>query len=97
SLKAIAERVAGRFGAKLVTADVPTYADQPTWQTRVLNALTARTRAVILEQVTAVTGELVPVQSLTRSLGGRGLKVIVDGSQATGMIGDAVSRLGADV
>lgn len=93
-LKAITKRVAGRVGARIVTASVPAFADLVMWETGLQEALTSRTRAVMLEQVTAGTAELVPVQSLARSLRSLSLTVIVDGSQAIGMIGDPISRLG---
>jgi isopenicillin-N epimerase len=83
-------------GARLVEVPVPlTGAEDETVQA-VLDATTARTRLVVLEQVTSPTARQLPLDRLIPALHDRDIPVFVDGAHAPGMVDVDVERLGAD-
>jgi isopenicillin-N epimerase len=58
--------------------------------------VTARTRLVIVDQVTSPTASLFPVTEVTSACHDRGALVLVDGAHAPGMLAAPVDALGAD-
>jgi isopenicillin-N epimerase len=88
--------VAARSGARVVVVRVPLRvggADEVS--RRVLDAVTPRTRLVLIDHVTSQTGFVFPLESLIASLSARGVDVLVDGAHAPGMIPLELRSLGA--
>ncbi|HZJ55287.1 MAG TPA: aminotransferase class V-fold PLP-dependent enzyme [Myxococcaceae bacterium] len=88
--------VAGPSGARVVIAPVPFPLRGPEVVVEaVLEAVTSRTRLVLLDHVTSATGVVFPVESLVPVLQARGIDVLVDGAHAAGMVPVDLRTLGA--
>ncbi|MFG2036822.1 aminotransferase class V-fold PLP-dependent enzyme [Dactylosporangium sp. NPDC048998] len=88
-----------RTGAVHRVARVPLAADDATVIAAVLDAITARTRLVIVDHVTAATARVFPVRRIIEAVRGRWgdrVAVHVDAAHVPGMLDPAVSELGAD-
>jgi isopenicillin-N epimerase len=95
---AVAE-VCRRTGAVPRVARVPLAADDATVTAAVLGAVTARTRLVIVDHITAATARVFPVRRIVeaiRARWGERVAVHVDAAHAPGILDPAVRDLGAD-
>jgi isopenicillin-N epimerase len=89
-------RVAARDGARVVTVRLPFPTAGPgEVVTRILGAVTPRTRLALLSHVTSPTALVMPMDDLVPELEGRGVAVLVDGAHAPGMIPLHLDGLGA--
>ena len=61
----------------------------------VAGAITARTRLVVVDQVSSATALVFPVESVVRACRARGVDVLVDAAHVPGMLEVDVERLGA--
>lgn len=89
--------VAERSGARVVVVDVPfpvESAEQVT--SRFCRAVTSRTRIALIDHVTSITGLVFPVRDIIRELTARGVRCLVDGAHAPGMVEVDLAALGAD-
>ena len=78
---------ARRTGAKVITASIPfPIAEQEQALAAILDAVTPRTRLVLVDHVTSPTALVLPVESIIRELEPRGIAVFVDGAHAPGML-----------
>lgn len=88
--------VARRSRARVVVAPIPFPLREPASViAAVLDRVTARTRLALLDHVTSQTGLVLPIASLIRELGARGVETLVDGAHAPGMVPLDLNQLGA--
>jgi isopenicillin-N epimerase len=88
--------VAGRSGARLVVVRLPFPCPSPDRVLEVvLDAVTPRTRLVLIDHVTSPTGMVLPLAGLVGELAGRGIDALVDGAHAPGMLPLALDEIGA--
>jgi isopenicillin-N epimerase len=88
--------VAERSGATIVVADVPYPIASPQQVIdSVLNAVTSKTRLVLLDHVTSQTGLVLPIAELIGALRDRGIDTLIDGAHAPGMVPLNLKTLGA--
>ncbi len=91
------DRVAADTGAEVVVVPVPfPLASAAAAVAAVLDRVTDRTRAALLDQVTSQTGLVLPISELVDELHARGVVTVVDGAHAPGMLELDLSSLGAD-
>ncbi len=92
-----ARYVAERAGAKVVRVELP----HPRWEAgpiteAIAGALTARTRLLIVDHVTAPTALVLPVQAIAARAHAAGVPVLVDGAHAPGALPLDLPALGVD-
>lgn len=89
-------RAADQWGANVVVARVPFPAPgEDELVEPVLDALTERTRLVLIDHVTSPTGLVFPLERIVREVRARGVDVLVDGAHAPGMVPLDLDSLGA--
>ena len=92
-----ARHLASGAGAKVRLARVPFAPQSPAEVTAAFEAaLTPRTRLAVVDHVTSPTGLIFPVKEIVRLSRRRGIKVLVDGAHAPGMLDLDIPALGAD-
>lgn len=80
-------RAASRSGAVVVHADIPFPCSGPDAVVNaVLSKVSARTRLALISHVTSPTGLVLPLERIVPALEGRGVRVLVDGAHAPGMV-----------
>ena len=91
-----AESVAGRTGAAVVIAHLPSVIDDPQQVIDgVVAAVTRRTRLAVIDHVTSATALVLPIAEIVAALAERGVATIVDGAHAPGMLDLDVTSIGA--
>lgn len=87
---------AGRSGAYYREVEVPLpVASADSVGRIVLNAISAKTRLLVVDHITSPTALIFPVEQIIAGCAGRGVDVLVDGAHAPGMVPLNVERLGA--
>jgi len=89
--------VCGMVGASAVVAEIPFPIRSPDEAyDAIMSRVTARTRAALISHVTSSSGLVLPLERLVRDLEARGIRTIVDGAHAVGMVqGLNLNGLGA--
>lgn len=88
--------VAERSGAVVREVDVPfPLASADEVVERVLGAFTPRTRLLVTDHVTSMTGLVLPVERLVSAARERGVETLIDGAHAPGMVPLDLDALGA--
>ena len=92
----IANFAAKKAGAKIVVASLPFPCPGPQAVVdAVMNAATDRTRVALISHVTSGSGMILPVERIVAGLEARGVRVLVDGAHAIGMLPLDLAGLGA--
>lgn len=90
------EYVAARSGARVVVVELSFPAGEPGEATRaILDAVTDRTRLVLVDHVTSPTAMVLPIGEIVAGLNARGVLTLVDGAHAPGMVEVDLDGLGA--
>lgn len=91
------EVVAARAGARVVQVDLPFPVLSPSDVVdAVLEKISPRTRLLLIDHVTSITGMRLPVEALVPQVQKLGVEVLVDGAHAPGMLELKLEALGAD-
>lgn len=89
-----------RIGARLVTVAFPVGADDSVVVDAFAGAVTARTRLVIVDQITSPTAAVLPVAQVCKAVRGAhptgDVRVVVDAAHVPGTLPTDVDSLGAD-
>lgn len=89
--------VAARAGARVVVVSPPFPLSAPEQFTAAfLEAVGPRTRLALFDHVTSQTGIVAPAAELTAALRERGVRVLIDGAHAPGMLPLDLAAIGAD-
>ena len=90
-------RVARQTGVSIVEAEIPFPIASPEIAVDALiSRVTNRTKLVMVSHVTSPTGLVLPIDRLCAQLEPRGVRVLVDGAHAPGMVSDLnLNRIGA--
>ncbi|ALX65793.1 aminotransferase class V-fold PLP-dependent enzyme [Microbacterium sp. XT11] len=91
-----AQRLARRFGASVRTVALPLLASDDEVVTRFADALTPRTRLIVVDQITSPTARVLPTRRIADIAAARGVRTLVDGAHAPGLITDAAAAAGGD-
>ncbi|MEO0971841.1 MAG: aminotransferase class V-fold PLP-dependent enzyme [Pseudomonadota bacterium] len=93
----VLDYVAERTRARVKVATLPLPITHPS---EVLNALrqarSQRTRLVLIDHVTSPTGLILPLQDIAADMRANGIRVLVDGAHAPGMLPLDIEALGVD-
>lgn len=90
--------LAARTGAHVAVARIPfPIAHPPDAVEAILATVTPHTRAALIDHVTSQTGLVLPAAEIVEALHRRGVRVIVDGAHAPGMLELDLDDLGADL
>lgn len=61
----------------------------------ILEAITPRTRLLLLDHITSATGFIIPVEPIIQEFNNRGIDTLIDGAHAPGMVKLQLEKLGA--
>nr|WP_314840599.1 aminotransferase class V-fold PLP-dependent enzyme [uncultured Microbacterium sp.] len=91
-----ARRLARRFGARIRVVEVPLLAVDDEVVQRVVDALTPRTKLLVIDQITSPTARIFPTARIAALASERGVRTLIDGAHAPGLIPDAAAVAGGD-
>ncbi len=89
--------VVERMGGRVLVADLPFPVRSPG---EILDAIKAATtdwtRLIVVDHVTSATGLILPIEEIVEYAHGHGIRVLVDGAHAPGMVPLNLEKIGAD-
>lgn len=91
-----AERLARRWGGRVVTARVPLAATAAEAHDAVMAACTSRTALIVLDQISSATARFLPVSAIAASARTRGIRTLVDGAHVPFQIAVALPETAPD-
>jgi len=91
-----AARLGRRFGARLRTVALGLLDDAESVVARFAEEIGPRTRLIVVDQITSSTARRFPTAEITALAHERGVRVLVDGAHAPGLIPDAAVAGGGD-
>lgn len=92
-----AKFVGSQFDVEVVSADVPfPLANDAQVVAAIERAITAKTRLLLVDHVTSPTGLVFPIQEIKDLAQRRGVRILVDGAHAPGMLPLELDELGVD-
>lgn len=91
-----AQRLARRFGATVRTVSIPLAADDDEILQRFSDAHSARTRLIVVDQITSSTARQLPTRLIAKDAAQHGIRTLVDGAHAPGLIPNAAIAGGGD-
>ncbi len=91
-----AERLARRYGARVTVVRIPLLAEEEEVREIFADAMRDRTRLIVIDQITSPTARAFPTAAITDLAHERGIRVLVDGAHAPGLIADAATVGGGD-
>ncbi|GAA2910342.1 aminotransferase class V-fold PLP-dependent enzyme [Microbacterium keratanolyticum] len=83
-------RLVERRGAHVVTVGVPLSAGEEQTRALILDAVTPRTRVVMLDQISSATARRFPVDAVADALADTGILLVIDGAHGLGLLEDPV-------
>lgn len=84
-----------RYRARVVVVPVPFPIANPDHIVQaIVEAVSPRTRVALIDHVTSATGLIMPIESIVRALGERGIDTLIDGAHAPGMVELRLEQLG---
>lgn len=91
-----AQRLARRFGASVRAVELPLLASDDEVVQRFADALTPSTRLIVIDQITSPTARMLPTRRIADLAAERGIRTLVDGAHAPGLVADAAAVAGGD-
>lgn len=91
-----AQRLARRFGASVRAVELPLLASDDEVVQRFADALTPSTRLIVVDQITSPTARMLPTRRIAELADERGVRTLVDGAHAPGLVADAAAVAGGD-
>lgn len=91
-----AQRLARRFGASVRAVELPLLAPDDEVVQRFADALTPRTRLIVIDQITSPTARMLPTRRIADLAAERGVRTLVDGAHGPGLVRDAAAVAGGD-
>ena len=91
-----AQRLARRFGASVRVVELPLLASDDEVVQRFADALTPSTRLIVVDQITSPTARMLPTRRIAELAAERGVRTLVDGAHAPGLVADAAAVAGGD-
>lgn len=89
--------VADQRGARVVVVPIPFPLKDPSQVLECLLAhVTDKTRLLLIDHVTSQTGMVMPLEEIIPEMQSRGVRVLVDGAHAAGMLDLSLRKLSAD-
>ncbi|WP_091227563.1 aminotransferase class V-fold PLP-dependent enzyme [Microbacterium sp. 3J1] len=91
-----AQRLARRFGASVRAVELPLLASDDEVVQRFADAISPRTRLIVVDQITSPTARLLPTRRIADLATAQGVRTLVDGAHAPGLVADAAAVAGGD-
>lgn len=91
-----AQRLARRFGATVRVVELPLLGSDDEIVELFAAALTPRTKLIVVDQITSPTARLLPTRRIAELAADRGVRTLVDGAHAPGLVADAAAVAGGD-